>query len=317
MHGCKLLTLPSNLRKRLVKDYRIPIIVLDDPYFDYFMELYDPQFGCLDACQLLLQEAEIHGIQGFQDYWQSLHNSIVQDIKAKESYKRLVSDKLVDYSFNHKNTPKSSNVYQSYNDGKFFISVDIRSANFSILKYYDQDLVNGASDYKEFLSTYTDSEYLKNSKYYRQVIFGKLNMKKQKQLMKYLIFQIFNIFKENGLDNVHSFLNDEIILETTKDTWQEETAKIEELLIHFPVELHIEPFKLTRFSPYEFYVKEIYQDLDPEKIKPQFCNTIPSFFAQVYKHYYGIESHENDRKVLVEGMVATIDNPLKLTTSFV
>lgn len=48
----------QNLRKRFVKDFSLPINIFSDPYFEYFLDLYQDAFQSRDRCDDFLAFVE-------------------------------------------------------------------------------------------------------------------------------------------------------------------------------------------------------------------------------------------------------------------
>jgi hypothetical protein len=81
-------------------------------------------------------------------------------------------------------------IYRPEWNGAYMISLDMISANFSSLKYYNPALVRNCTSWNEFLSQFTSIKYFHESKFFRQLVFGSLNTKKQQIITKYIIQQV-------------------------------------------------------------------------------------------------------------------------------
>ena len=64
-------------------------------------------------------------------------------------------------------------LYSEETNGKFYVSIDLKKANFQALKFAG---VLDDVDYDHFMYKYGADEYIRNSKYLRQVIFGKMTV---------------------------------------------------------------------------------------------------------------------------------------------
>lgn len=133
--------------------------------------------------------------------------SIVKDISNHKDY----------ISFNNKVLPslnnpfKSSNIWIPENHNKVFISIDLKKANFTVLNKVMPSVFN-ASTYDEFLSRYTSSNFLRKSKYFRQVIFGNLNPKRIQYLQTVITLDIAKELQKVGFI-IESITPDEVILQ--------------------------------------------------------------------------------------------------------
>jgi len=219
------------LRKRFVDDLNLPISVLDSPYFEYQLKLYDEYISSKKLWEWVLSLIEKHynGNENLflEDYYQC-RDIMITNIEKSEAYKNFISESMDGYTipsnaiFNK--IPKTS-VYTKINDGKCFLSIDLKQANFQALKYHNSELVNNTNDYNEFLKYYIGNThplltYFKMSKYTRQIIFGKLNMSRNVTIQNYILYQIFNeIYNSSEFDNgnikTHSKQVDELIFEMT------------------------------------------------------------------------------------------------------
>lgn len=52
-------------------------------------------------------------------------------------------------------------VYRPDNDGKYFLSLDLKKANYNALKFYDPEIVLDTGFYEELISRFTDLDYRK------------------------------------------------------------------------------------------------------------------------------------------------------------
>lgn len=53
------------------------------------------------------------------------------------------------------------------------------------MKYVNPDIVLNAGTYQDFIKKFTDLEYVAESKYTRQIVFGKMNPKRHITVEKY------------------------------------------------------------------------------------------------------------------------------------
>ena len=112
----------------------------------------------------------------------------------------------------------SNNIYNRENLGKTFLSIDLKKANFQTMKHISSSMVNNRATYEDFIGDYTDLDYIKNSKYTRQVVFGKLNPKRQITCEKFFTNEIRKliapeIYVMSG--KIVSMSNDELVYEIT------------------------------------------------------------------------------------------------------
>jgi len=180
----------------------------------------------------------------------------------------------------------------------------------SLKKFHNPLIVSGCDTWQDYIKGYTDFDYFINSKQLRQAIFGNLNMKTQKSIMKWLTVQILEMLLEDF--EIISCKNDEIIIATSEEKCYDDYLRITSMRTKFNVPVKVEAFYLIQLKPFPFFVKEIFTNLPDKSIKsPAFKSIPPTFFPQCYKHYFGMEVNSNDLKSYVEGLICTIDEPLQ------
>jgi hypothetical protein len=135
---------------------------------------------------------------------------VINAIQSNE-YFRSFSSATFDECKN--NYPKR-NVYVEGNNDIFFISLDMKKANFSALRHWNENIFNGCQSWEEFLSQYTNSNHILNSKYIRQVIMGACNPKRQIKYEHLLMSNLLDMILQevSEIFSVYSLSSDEIIL---------------------------------------------------------------------------------------------------------
>ena len=171
------------------------------------------------------------------------------------------------YSFKNEESVTSNNIYNQTNVGKKFVSIDLKKANFQILRKMDKDIVLGADTYEEFIGKFTDIDYIKNSKYTRQVIFGKMNPKRHIKLEKYytyLMYKLLDTYAKSHGWKIVSLNSDEIVYEAS-NAYCETDYIIESIKEKLGLIVHVELFVLNGYTfsvkgsehhKVDFYVKK-------------------------------------------------------------
>lgn len=93
----------------------------------------------------------------------------------------------------------------------------MKSANFQALNKVDRDILLNSDTYEDFIYKFTDSQYIANSKYFRNVVFGMMNPKRHITVEKYYTYQIYKKIIDNIpdlSDRCVSLCNDEIVSNT-------------------------------------------------------------------------------------------------------
>ena len=313
-----------DLRDRFVKDYNLPIQVLVSPYFEYFVELYEEDYQSKSKWERLQYEIKtrFEGKPGkYLDHFYITRNQIIEDIEGSQNYKDFCNDPGFFERFKIPGELKCD-LYTGAQTGKVFMSIDLKKANFQALKYYNPALIQGAETYEDFIGLYDNSPLLAESKYTRQVIFGKLNAKRQTTIEKWLMWKISERISEFLPDTFKPFSRqtDEIIYELPKDYQAigEIETKIESVVREeLGLEVKVEVFTtgmIQRFTKEGISIVGITKDFSwPLQKRPSLKKVSGTHFAQMYKIWKGktIDS-TYDLVLLHDHQLAHFDYPLFL-----
>lgn len=293
------------LAKRFVSDYKLPIPIIKEEYFYYHLHLYEDDYSSYTKYVKLNQliDEKYDGDQNkFLKTYYNIRGKIIQGILSNPAFEKFNKMDVNQFAIkNNPNIPKNT-IYNEENVGKFFISVDLKKANFHTLRNIDKDIVFGTDRYEDFIGNFTDSDYVKNSKYTREVIFSKANPKRHITVEKYFItkiyYQIIEAFpKLNGkavsLSNDEIVFNDDFLYYNDKWKCYKLRKVLEEICKENGFEVHIKFFSLsgyhllfkdTKSVRSSFYVKDyIFTDSNFKLI------SVPlQYHSIVYKLYKGI-----------------------------
>lgn len=287
----------NKIIQRAVKDYKLPLNIFEEPYFMYYVDLYDKFYGIrkiFGNLQEILNHVNTE--EEFLDYYETVMNKIVETVKKTSAYQDFISMDMKKYSVSG-NYPKG-NLYSITNNFKTFISVDLVKANYQALKFVNPEIVLNSKDYSDFISKFASFEYLKNSKYLRQVIFGNLNPKRQTTVERFMIQKVLEYLVENNYvseNNITNVVTDEMIFSSMKEVNLKLLER--EIKEKTGVEVHFEKFKLKALiSPKDNecygFVKEFLYSTNGETIAFKAVNS--EYFPQVFKYYYGLPVDEKD-----------------------
>lgn len=289
----------NSLKKRFVDDLKLPINILDEPYFEYFLEMYDEDFKTKDKYNMFLRclnkfKAEEEFFKNSEKISSGIR-SLILNSKTYDKFQNIDINK--EYPLDIE-IPKET-IYIDKNVNKNLISIDLEKANFNVFKLLGLDKELNVNNYNDLIKKFTEDEYYLQSKKIRQVIFGELNAKRQQRIQKYIINQIAEKLLKNNL-TISSSSSDEVIIENKNNLT---TKDIQEILKDLPEEYkfyRVEHFKLSKIDEENnFYVKNIN---DGEKI--EFKNIQGHLFHQVYKKYKNLEINNYDLLFYHEGQLA-------------
>ena len=313
----KYLRYNRELVNRFISDYKLPITMNKEKYFFYFIELYEDKFKSLTKWKALwdMIDSRYDGDANkfLKDYYQIRDNIIVSmgENFAFQDFNTMKLDK-----FNVTDRPKvtTNNVYNGENLGKVFLSIDLRKANFQALKYVNKDIVLCADTYEGFIGKYTDLQYVKESKYTRQVIFGKRNPARQITIEKYLINEAWKVYKKNFPHDscICSLSNDEIVINTcmSKESKLILAGRCADIKRFIKEELGLEVSVEYYFlEGYQLYCKESGNPRNTFYTKTNLvtdeielvCVPAP-YYALTYKLFNNIPTEEEDYHFIYEGI---------------
>lgn len=316
-------------KERFVKDCNLPIKIFKEPYFTDRLKLYDRYYGTMEKWGIFLKELEkYHCEQDYFEEYNRIKDAAISDIKASKGYIRFNEEDMNQYRVSHENLP-NKDIFKASNHGKSFISIDMKKANFSSLKYYDASIFANAGTWEEFIGRYTNNKHIINSKYIRQVILGNCNPKRhityEKYLMDKVLSCVLELFTQSTqtlaaslkqstqalvasvdlIDKVVFFSNDEIIIDVSdmEKTESRIMAKqINNSIRDLAVPLKVEWFTLYKIEGTGGYYKEIFQEDDEPEIEFKCLDSYKLPF--VIRRFLGEEITDSDKVFCFEGLLA-------------
>ena len=309
------------LAKRFISDYKLQIPLINEKYFFYHLGLYQEDYNSLEYYfELLDMIGKKYGgdCNKFLEDYYNVRDKIITTIVESEAFQKFNTMDMNVFTIKDRPNITSDNIYNNDNIGKFFISIDLKKANFQTLRNIDKDIVFGADTYEEFIGKFTDLDYIKESKHARQVIFGKCNPKRHITAEKYFIMQIYkkvieqfpylsdkcvSLSNDGMIFNVEFlFYNDKLICFTLR-------KYIEKIAKEIGFDVHVEFFHL---KGYNLVFKESRSIRKTFFMKDYFCTDgkfkmigVPlQYHSIAYKLYKGKELSEIDYHFDYEGMDA-------------
>ena len=257
--------------------------------------------------ELFVKELEkCHCEQDYFEEYNQVKDSAIINIKNSDGYHRFNNEDMNKFRIQNTNLP-NKDIFKPSNDGKTFISIDMRKANFSALQHYDSTIFASASTWEDYISLYTENKHIINSKYIRQVILGNCNPKRHITYEKYLMDCVLIHLIENkvSVDRVVFFSNDEIVIDIS------DMNETEQMFIHFSigismdnmcVPLKVEMFTLHKIEGTDGYYKQIFAPKQKKRIEFKCLNNYMLPF--VLRKFLGEEITENDKVFYHEGLLA-------------
>lgn len=304
----------NRAKERFCKDCNIPIRLFQEPYFSDRIKLFNKSYGTIEKWNRFV--AELRKYKCEQDYFEEynrIKDQTITSIKESEGYQKFNSEDMNKFAINN-NLP-GKDIFKPTNNGRIFISLDMKKANFSSLRHYDKGIFNNADTWEEFMRQFTKNEHIINSKYIRQVILGNCNPKRQTTYEKYLMNQLLGIITEEfGMldSDVVFFSNDEIVYDVTemglRPSLSIQKQLKQKIKKEFPVPIRTELFTLHKINGTNGYYKNIYNDNEENVI--EFKRLDNYMIPFVLRYFLGEEIKESDRVFYHEGMLAKfLDEP--------
>lgn len=297
----------ARAKERFCKDCNVPIRIFQEPYFTDRLTLYDKFYGTLEKWDIFLNElSKYHCEQDYFEEYNRVKDAAILDIKNTEAYQKFNEEDMNKYAVTHKNLP-NKDIFKPSNDGKCFISIDMRKANFSSLHHYNLNIFGGADSWEEFIERYTDNQHIINSKYIRQVILGNCNPKRHITYEKYLMDGALTYLTEVfvSMDRVVFFSNDEIVIDVSdmdKNKQERIAFSIGNGMKDMPVPLKTELFVLHKIVGTDGYYKEIIDENGNTEIEFKCLDNYALPF--VLRKFLGEDIIESDKVFYHEGLLA-------------
>ena len=294
----------TGAKERFCKDCNIPLRLFQEPYFTDRLQLYDPYYETLAKWEIFTDELSKYPCE--QDYFEEynrIKDTAIREIQGTESYQRFNNEDMNRYRVTHNNLP-GKDIFKPSNDGKRFISFDMKKANFSALHHYDPAIFHNADTWEEFIGRYTNNKHMIQSKYIRQVILGNCNPKRHITYEKYLMDIILTQLEKKGMpiEQVVFFSNDEIVLEIPEPVRDFFASPMENIGKEMPVPIRVEQFTLHKIQGTDGYYKKITKQNGEAEIEFKCLDNYVLPF--VIRQFLGQEVTESDKVFYYEGMMA-------------
>lgn len=305
----------NKLKQRFVKDYNLPINIYDDRLFSYYIGLYD--FFPVDTYVKLCKNVEEKyggNVSLWLDDCAKVRDAAIFGVIESDKYKNFNDSKnlLKEYDIDIKVGEHS--LYSQETDGKRYVSIDLKKANFQALKF--AGVLDDAS-YEDFITKYGGDEYIINSKYLRQVIFGKMNPGRTVKVEKYIVSKIHEIVSPVFPDwKLYSFNSDELIYSLDnfypgEDTLNGIVGAVKELL---GIDIRVECVEIKKLpivnvngNGVDAYVRT---NINTNESVLKKAST--TFFPQIYKLWKGKAIQDEDLYVYFDDQLAKFVEPLRL-----
>ena len=259
----------ESLKRRFCKDMNLNIKIYEEPYFSNLLELYDKQFDTIEKYRQFVELVNFYGGEGeYFAAYDELKDKAITYLNENENMLYFSREEDMNKFGCVNKGFKSTDIFVQTNDGKTFLSIDMKKGNFTSLRHYDSKIVGDCDTYEDFMDMFTDKEYFKSSKYIRQVIFGNVNPRRQVTYEKYLMDIVMtDLLKFVRPEDIAFFATDEIVVELT-DYYKDEDGTlnldfvdmVEDLVARMQrdkINVRAEFFTLHKIENTKGYVKKL------------------------------------------------------------
>lgn len=262
------------LNERFVKDFGVKIdpLIASSPYFEERLSQYESyRPGITLKYFNFLKEIEnrFKSVDEYYEYRNDFIKRLISDQEERQLKFGLKGNSLVDYKISQENI-SSNEIYKDTNLNKTMISVDLKSANFQALRFFNKEIVKGCKTYEEYVATFTDYNQLANKRI-RATSFGKTCNKQIYKVEKFITKKIVDIvLKYEDVSNIYCFNSDEVVFLKT-DNLSKILEDINSLSKSIDIVFDIEEFFLQKVEGINSgYIKNII-DLKTKETRIDIC----------------------------------------------
>ena len=266
------------------------ISVPEYEHFDYYINQFsklEKWKNIKDLIKIYEEAEEKYG--DLYDFRLKKSNEIIEYLKNTRAYNELQDDNLLP------DLPTTKNF--EYSEDKKYISIDIKKANWIVLKKYDPEFAPELGDsYEDFISKFDVPEIFNHSKQLRQYIFGNINPKRQGKAQRVVTQSILNKYNHLNLD-IACIKNDEVIYSF------ESFNQIEEILTSVDKKIFkIKLFTVKRVQDFRIntFLSESGEELYKEMVG---CNG-NQFFMNLKNHIFEESLDIRDLYFRMDGSLA-------------
>lgn len=328
-HPAEKFGFTPDLAKRFVSDYNFPVSMVNNyRLFRYQLELYEPELKTMTRwkeLQQMIKERFGGDTDAFVEYYNKVRNDIITKTYESAAYQEFNNMDMQQFAVKDRPPVSKNNVYNNENDGKMFLSIDLRRANFQALKYVNRKIFNGAQTYEDYVGQFTDLDYLKTSKYTRQVIFGQLNPARHTTVEQYLINKVYKAVLEldylpfNASTGLVSMSNDELVfrIDQLYDPKNYSECIVQDIKTKTGLTVHVDAYELHGYSlvsESECTHKEFFVKKDLETGREEFTCMPLQFHMMGWRLFRKQPLHPEDKLFIYENGICRFCEDYKLIT---
>lgn len=298
---------------------RVPFPCNSLEYYEYYLKLFDQFYNTIASWDLFIKESNEFSIS---QQVMSTSKKIEEVFLANDEYQKLMTSKMSGVS-----TKMSKDVYTINNIGMYFMSIDIRSANFTVLRdacpsIFAKEGSDELLSWPEFVKKFTPSEFLSKSKYFRELVFGLTSFIKRAGTLQEIFMDKIHPMTQNwasmhevGVD-LRMKCGDELVYQLSDyNKMVSLVDSLKEYLGESNMQrLHIRIFRVDLIATKNYFIKTFVYNTDwivptsPSEEKRECMvefKKVPKYFMpQIIKWYQKKEIVDEDLIFMHEGVVA-------------
>ncbi len=146
------------LAQRFVNDMNLPIQVIDEETFKYWIALYENDFQSETLWNDLwceIDEDYAGDASKFLDAYYEVRDNVIKTVTESEAFKKFNESKFDWCKIEPPLQPRNKELYNPDNVGKRFLSFDLVKSNFQSLIYVNPDILMNAWTYVDFIDKFT------------------------------------------------------------------------------------------------------------------------------------------------------------------
>lgn len=261
------------LAQRFVNDMNLPIQVIDEETFKYWIGLYENDYQSETLWNELWEEIDedyAGDASKFLDAYYEVRDNVIKTVTESEAFKKFNESDFSWCKVEPPLHPKHKELYNAENVGKCFLSFDLVKSNIQALNYVNPEILMNSLVYEDFIGKFTVSRYIAKSKYFRQVVFGQMNPKRHITIAKYLISKVYECLRRFKIMDYELVCvsSDEIVFEIPEETHADEIRNI------------ISEAENLIYDELGLYVRGTYFWLDGYNLRTDGCKSVCNFYMK-------------------------------------
>lgn len=304
----------ERLFKRFIDDYKLPIQDIKDlDYIDYVVGVIDKKEEWEEFVNRV-KERFGDNVEKYFDYYAEVKESFLSSVKKSPEFMQFNQMDMNGFKIERPNVSKS--IYTEDNNNKYFLSIDLKQANFQALKYCG--LFKECDLWQDLISDFTDFPELIKSKYLRSVLFGQLNPSRHITVESYLINNLRPYLSNQGLNNLVMMASDELVYEIDEKLyWKINCIDIVEgIRKEFGLYITADLFKLVRYTLLFKHSERQIEFFEKRRRRVGAQSTlhcIPhTYYLLAYKLFHNLTIDPRDFLIKYDGVQAKIIEEVEL-----